>query len=244
MVLKDFAWGALSAAALAAGIFSGTAQAFLITNTGMQAGNPPGDLYEVKISSTDVNSSFDIFWNVPSSASSALTHDLAAEMTVSVDAFTSTTLDLSIAISNTTLLDGGFKANILSFGFGVDPDVVPSFLTSGTTFVTVADGQGGQQSFPGGFKGIDVCAFAANNCSGGSVNDGLAIGASDSMQIRLTGAFGSDPMAILMGFPLKFQTDEGSYEPAGAVVPVPAAVWLFGSGLIGLVGLARRKKAA
>jgi len=26
-------------------------------------------------------------------------------------------------------------------------------------------------------------------------------------------------------------------------VPVPAAVWLFGSGLIGLVGVARRKKA-
>jgi hypothetical protein len=29
-----------------------------------------------------------------------------------------------------------------------------------------------------------------------------------------------------------------------AVVPVPAAVWLFGSGLLGLVGMARRKKAA
>jgi hypothetical protein len=28
-----------------------------------------------------------------------------------------------------------------------------------------------------------------------------------------------------------------------SAVPVPAAVWLFGSGLIGLVGLARRKKA-
>jgi hypothetical protein len=27
-------------------------------------------------------------------------------------------------------------------------------------------------------------------------------------------------------------------------VPVPAAVWLFGSGLIGLIGIARRKKAA
>jgi hypothetical protein len=27
------------------------------------------------------------------------------------------------------------------------------------------------------------------------------------------------------------------------VVPVPAAVWLFGSGLLGLIGLARRKKA-
>jgi len=29
----------------------------------------------------------------------------------------------------------------------------------------------------------------------------------------------------------------------GAVVPVPAAVWLFGSGLLGLLGLARRKQA-
>jgi hypothetical protein len=28
-----------------------------------------------------------------------------------------------------------------------------------------------------------------------------------------------------------------------AVVPVPAAVWLFGSGLLGLVGVARRKTA-
>jgi len=28
------------------------------------------------------------------------------------------------------------------------------------------------------------------------------------------------------------------------VVPVPAAVWLFGSGLLGLVGVARRKRAA
>ena len=27
----------------------------------------------------------------------------------------------------------------------------------------------------------------------------------------------------------------------GPVVPVPAAVWLFGSGLIGLIGVARRK---
>ena len=28
-----------------------------------------------------------------------------------------------------------------------------------------------------------------------------------------------------------------------AAVPVPAAAWLFGSGLLGLVGIARRKKA-
>ena len=31
---------------------------------------------------------------------------------------------------------------------------------------------------------------------------------------------------------------------AAAVVPIPPAVWLFGSGLLGLIGIARRKKAA
>jgi hypothetical protein len=35
----------------------------------------------------------------------------------------------------------------------------------------------------------------------------------------------------------------GHFLVRAAVVPVPAAVWLFGSGLIGLVGVARRKKA-
>jgi hypothetical protein len=35
----------------------------------------------------------------------------------------------------------------------------------------------------------------------------------------------------------------GSISPAVSSVPVPATVWLFGSGIIGLVGLARRKKA-
>jgi len=33
-------------------------------------------------------------------------------------------------------------------------------------------------------------------------------------------------------------------KPVDTVVPVPAAVWLFGSGLLGLVGMARRKKSA
>lgn len=41
------------------------------------------------------------------------------------------------------------------------------------------------------------------------------------------------------GFPFPFEpTWDGV-----AVVPVPAAVWLFGSGLLGLVAVARRKKA-
>ena len=37
--------------------------------------------------------------------------------------------------------------------------------------------------------------------------------------------------------------DTQTWDFAVATVPVPAAVWLFGSGLLGLVGVARRKKA-
>jgi len=34
----------------------------------------------------------------------------------------------------------------------------------------------------------------------------------------------------------------GSYLVSSTTVPLPAAVWLFGSGLLGLIGIARRKK--
>jgi hypothetical protein len=43
------------------------------------------------------------------------------------------------------------------------------------------------------------------------------------------------------------QVSEGDFAPFShdaTYVPVPAAVWLFGSGLMGLVGIARRKKVA
>ena len=40
-----------------------------------------------------------------------------------------------------------------------------------------------------------------------------------------------------------FSIDNVSINADVSAVPVPAAVWLFGSGLLGLVGVARRKKA-
>lgn len=46
--------------------------------------------------------------------------------------------------------------------------------------------------------------------------------------------------ALLGGTGLQFGVD-GGLAFAPAAVPVPAAVWLFGSGLLGLIGVARRK---
>lgn len=41
----------------------------------------------------------------------------------------------------------------------------------------------------------------------------------------------------------RFQSTPGGGSDWVGAVPVPAAVWLFGSGLIGLIGVARRKKS-
>jgi len=41
-----------------------------------------------------------------------------------------------------------------------------------------------------------------------------------------------------------FPNQAPSFQGTVAAVPVPAAVWLFGSGLVGLAGIARRRKAA
>jgi hypothetical protein len=50
----------------------------------------------------------------------------------------------------------------------------------------------------------------------------------------------------IMGIPMAtggpFGGFNANFNANMAVVPVPAAVWLFGSGLLGLVGIARRKK--
>lgn len=54
----------------------------------------------------------------------------------------------------------------------------------------------------------------------------------------LTGGVGFDPTAARWTFST---TSTTGYSMSVATVPVPAAVWLFGSGLLGLVGVARRK---
>lgn len=64
---------------------------------------------------------------------------------------------------------------------------------------------------------------------------GAGFGDFTGVQLQVTGANGAsgfyDAAPSLIGV-----------TSSAAVVPVPAAVWLFGSGLIGLVSVARRKK--
>ena len=68
---------------------------------------------------------------------------------------------------------------------------------------------------------------------GAAFIDNLDLWADDFLGIPLTGS--QDIESTWMW---------ANFSEAPSEIPVPAAVWLFGSGLLGLIGIARKKKAA
>jgi hypothetical protein len=105
---------------------------------------------------------------------------------------------------------------------------------------------------------VDVVLFSELSTGGVSQTDFLLTGPADSadwtnvtqtinigpdvsggVTLQLTAICGA-----AVGCISDYSWDNISITADIAAVPVPAAVWLFGSGLLGLVGVARKKKAA
>jgi hypothetical protein len=207
-------------------LFATSSQAFSFYDTGVSGGSPSDSLLGVSITAADVGSSFDLDWKV------SLSGDwLYATATYDVIAFDSSSLTLGISLTNNTVLSSTLtNADILSIGFGVSPDATATFLSSGSVFDNVSTGSGPNQTAPGGFKDIDVCLYG-QNCTGGAVAQGLHAGDSDSLTLSLAGDFSGGSVDLLY-FPMKFQTNLGSYEPGGSLVPEPSGALLFGVGLL------------
>ena len=96
-----------------------------------------------------------------------------------------------------------------------------------------ADASAAIDLWDGGLGFVDIIA-AVDAMSGPDMDDESFSDASASGILNITIA-GGDTF-IFDGFIDTFGSAEA--------VPVPAAIWLFGSGLLGLIGIARRKKAA
>ena len=219
---------------LACLLLATSANAFTMYDTGVLGGDPESSLLGVTITDADVGDSFNIDWTVANVVGS---DDLSATGNFKILSFSTTEIVMQVSIANTTVLSSSLtNADILSIGFGVSPDAVAAFVSGeeGDTFDGVSEGNGPQQTYPGEFKGIDVCVYG-DGCSGGAVAEGLHAGDSDVFQLKLAGTFGVDTdnlTADLLYFGAKFQTNVGSFEPGGSVpVPEPSAALVFGMGI-------------
>jgi len=203
----------------------------------------------------DASDDFSVSWSKAISGGTTLN----AKADFNVLSFSNTQTSIDVSLSNTTN-PSNFQAAILALGFYTDNTLTNATITNNGTGVTWALNTSGV-NFPGGFQNIDVCLYAANNCQGGNINDGLQNGQTDSFTLNLF-YLASNSLSIsatetlrtgatVSNFPIKFQTQDGSFEFGGTIgdpspinpVPEPAALWLLSIGLLGLARISRSQKS-
>lgn len=112
---------------------------------------------------------------------------------------------------------------------GVDGPSLP-FVASVDTFINITPGLSPTLTLDGSF--MDFIA-----CTDGSCNDGLSFNAGNSFSLLVAGGTPVYNSGAAFGNTLEpFNTANWNIQ----AVPTPAAIWLLGSGLIGLFGM--RKK--
>jgi hypothetical protein len=159
----------------------------------------------------------------------------------------------SLMLGNTTLDWNGTNGIPVSFVF--DAAGFLGALSAGLAISQNVTGgatpasDNGDGAFPGG-------ALIATTTWNTANIPGSVLGSNPSGTLPLTAnTIGGDPLFVgpFPGFNFNFDfaslhvtgcTDTGTGTNACAsAVPIPAAVWLFGSGLLGLIGIARRGRA-
>jgi hypothetical protein len=124
---------------------------------------------------------------------------------MTISGFNSSSLTVTVSLTNTSLIGGIGGERLTAFGFGIDPNA------TGVSFLDANDGgmvSASLASIPG-LSTIEICAWGGNNCAGGS-NGGILAGASDTFSILLAGTWGDSVDIAPIGF--KYQTGYGSFE--------------------------------
>lgn len=84
---------------------------------------------------------------------------------------------------------------------------------------------------------VDAINYASGSISISSTLPFISYQTNNFWRILFPGWNLSDPLSDRY-------TISGSYHTQLSQVPIPATAWLFGSGLLGMIGMARRKRAA
>lgn len=153
------------------------------------------------------------------------------------------------AMNAPTVADGinEFTGTVAAGTVGDTYQIVDAFnfnnLFGMVDVMTVGAGFSGNDD--GGVVSMDFSSFAVDY-NGTVIGQAPGAGTLTFSGDAVAQTFSASWNALIVGGPFDGNTGywsiEGTYTTSA--VPVPAAVWLFGSGLVGLAGVARRRKAA
>ncbi len=152
----------------------------------------------------------------------------------------------------TVTLPNGFATLGLDLSFSQDPSAPTGSSFDIDTFNVQTPGCMNPSSFPD----VTVCRYNNGGSLGASIDFPIDyVNPANGVYLRAylqcvdhsaTGGGAcdaTDPITITLPSGVTFTSASGQFLTAPAAVPIPAAGWLFGSGLLGLIGVARRKKA-
>jgi hypothetical protein len=178
----------------------------------------------------------------------------AGNITLSAaDDFNSTMLSTVAAAGNITISVGVEGLGIADGDTG-DATLAGDYDAGGIFNISGDNGDNTFDLNPLGAN-LDIDAVLGLEIYGGGGADLFRITPSDTTVINIFGGTDSDVLDYFgPGFVTYTDSSSGIITAAGFsdvnfsnietlnIVPIPAAAWLFGSGLIGLIGIARRKK--
>ena len=131
----------------------------------------------------------------------------------------------------------------LDFGSGfVNHVVSQGELKGGIGGHTVGTAGTDQLGSTGFSEGFNIFGYQFDSLTGsvtGNLAAGQTVTAKTSLFVSLTAPGFETGGAARIGDPLDLSA--GAFSGSLTIVPIPAAVWLFGSGLIGLIAIARRR---
>ena len=202
------------------------------TDSGTSEANGDGTFTDVNVAGSMSSSLWDATWDWTGNADPFVTNNFTiTNLSGSTQTFIITSTIGVVPIGPASLTSGSFGGSITDN----NGDTATISTTSNAIYTALIDGASYQtlqgspfstttnvsDTSPFGFVNFGL---PANSQPGPAINSNIGI----RMEFTLTPG---DSVSVTSRFEVE-------------AVPVPAAVWLFGSGLLGLVGIARRKKAA